>query len=149
VAELSPEPARTALAEEALAAARAIEPGSALSAERALCLAGLLPLLDTGQHEEVTAEALAALLAEDRDPGMPRALADQLTEPLVRGALNDLRESGDESWRTASLLPCLAAFGHPDEALTRIAAIPDASQRGDSLAECARHLDEHQVRQAF
>jgi hypothetical protein len=114
VAELSPAPARAALAQEALAAARAIEPEAVLSAERGPCLAGLVPLLNAELREAVTAEALAALLAEDGDPGMPRALADQLTEPLVRQALSDLRESGDESWRTASLLPCLAALGHPD-----------------------------------
>ena len=149
VAELSPAPARAALVEEALAAARAIEPEAALSAERAPCLAGLVPLLDAGLREAVTAEALAALLADDRDPGMPRALVDHLTEPQIRQTLYDLRESGDESWRTANLLPCLAALGHPDEALTRIAALPDARQRGTSLADCARHLDEHQVRQSL
>jgi hypothetical protein len=149
VAELSPAPARAALAEEALAAARAIEPGAVLSAERAPCLAGLVSLLDAELREAVTVEALAALLAEDRDPGMPRALADQLTEPVVRQALSDLHESGDQSWRTASLLPCLTTLGHPDEALTRIAALPDARQRGDALADCAGHLDQHQVRQSL
>jgi hypothetical protein len=149
VAELSPAPARAALAQEALAAARAIEPEAVLSAERGPCLAGLVPLLNAELREAVTAEALAALLAEDGDPGMPRALADQLTEPLVRQALSDLRESGDESWRTASLLPCLAALGHPDEALARIAALPDARQRGSALADCAGHLDEQQVRQSL
>ena len=149
VAELSPAPARAALAEEALAAARAIEPGAVLSAERAPCLAGLVPLLNAELREPVTAEALAALLAEDRDPGMPRALADQLTEPLVRQALSDLHESGDKSWRTASLLPCLAALGHPDEALTGIIALPDVRQRGSALADSAEHLDEHQIRQSL
>jgi hypothetical protein len=68
---------------------------------------------------------------------------------LVRQALSDLNQSGDASWRTASLLPCLAALGHPDEALACIAALPDARQRGFALADCAGHLDEHQVRQSL
>ena len=148
-AGLSPAPVRAALAEEALAAAREIEADAVLSAERAPCLAGLVPLLDAELREAVTAEALAAMLAEDRDPGMPRALADELTEPQIRQALSDLSESGDESWRIARLIPLLAALGHTDEALGRIATLPDARKRGDALADCAGHLDEDQVRQSL
>lgn len=148
----SPAEARGPLVEEALAAAREIDidqQSQLWAAEKAACLAELLPLLDPTRREAVTSEALTALLAAEHDPGMPALLASHLTEPLVRQVLHDLEEARDSTWRTARLLPRLAELGYPGEALTRIATLPDASQAATALAACAQYLPEPQAREAL
>lgn len=147
IAALSPAAAQGPLVDEALDAARQAEREWRTS--KHACLTELLPLLDPDHREAVAGEALAALLAEKHDPGMPSMLADNLTERVVRQALNDLEQTGDNTWRIARLLPRLAALGHAEEALARIATLPDASQAATTLAACTSHLPKPQVWEAL